>query len=117
MSNGVVGLYTMDCRTNGETAEDEEHSDASSDDVYYDCDEGPLLQKPSIIRWSSELELECCDESECQIISLCSLLDSAPATPSTAADAALLVMVFHGDFSPEHPADSKTTDSKTFKCE
>ncbi|KIH52017.1 phosphatidylinositol transfer protein, partial [Ancylostoma duodenale] len=47
---------------NDDAAED---SDASSDDVYFDCSDGSSLNhKPSIIRWSSELELEIVDERE-----------------------------------------------------
>ncbi|ETN80436.1 phosphatidylinositol transfer protein, partial [Necator americanus] len=46
-----------------EADENVEDSDASSDDVYFDCSDGSSLRhKPSIIRWSSELELEVVDE-------------------------------------------------------
>uniref|UniRef100_A0A8R1E7A4 Phosphatidylinositol transfer protein N-terminal domain-containing protein n=1 Tax=Caenorhabditis japonica TaxID=281687 RepID=A0A8R1E7A4_CAEJA len=82
----------------------DENGDATSDDLYFDCSDTPEpTQKPSIIRWSSELELEVQDEN------------SPPLTPHNgAADTALLIMVFHGDFSPDNPADSKTTDTDTF---
>ena len=45
-----------------------EESDASSSDMYFDCSDGSSLKhKPSIIRWSSELELEIVDERESSI--------------------------------------------------
>uniref|UniRef100_A0A1I7UHY6 CASPASE_P20 domain-containing protein n=1 Tax=Caenorhabditis tropicalis TaxID=1561998 RepID=A0A1I7UHY6_9PELO len=90
---------------NGENDTDEDEGDAVSDDLYFDCcDTSPIqTQKPSIIRWSSELELEIQDDN------------SPPLTPHNGStDIALLIMVFHGDFSPENPADSKTTDTNTF---
>uniref|UniRef100_A0A1I7XSK6 DDHD domain-containing protein n=1 Tax=Heterorhabditis bacteriophora TaxID=37862 RepID=A0A1I7XSK6_HETBA len=88
--------------SNDEVVDD---SDTSSDDLYFDCTDSspPHSSKPSIIRWSSELELEIADEN------------SPPLTPHTSEEAALLIMVFHGDFSPEKPADSKTTDTNTFR--
>ncbi|CAB3403291.1 unnamed protein product [Caenorhabditis bovis] len=89
-----------------EEKDSDDDEDASSGDVYFDCCDSPpppTASKPSIIRWSSELELEIQDEN------------SPPLTPHNAnADAALLIMVFHGDFSPDNPADSKTTDTNTF---
>ncbi|KJH44553.1 phosphatidylinositol transfer protein [Dictyocaulus viviparus] len=80
-------------------------SDVSSDDLYFDCSDGGLTQnhKPSIIRWSSELELEIVDEH------------SPPPTPCGRSTAALLIMVFHGEFSPDNPVDSKTNDTNTFR--
>ncbi|KAF8358291.1 pitp-1 [Pristionchus pacificus] len=80
----------------------EESDDASSDDLYFDCMDGSPEQssKPSIIRWSSELLLD---------------NDSPPSTPFSKRQAALLVLVFHGDFNPEGPADTKTTDTNTFR--
>ncbi|CAL2037074.1 unnamed protein product [Caenorhabditis brenneri] len=87
-----------------DTDEDDD-GDAVSDDLYFDCcDTSPIpTQKPSIIRWSSELELEIQDDN------------SPPLTPHNGStDIALLIMVFHGDFSPDNPADSKTTDTNTF---
>ncbi|KAJ1374145.1 LNS2 (Lipin/Ned1/Smp2) [Parelaphostrongylus tenuis] len=79
-------------------------SDASSDDVYFDCNDGSTQKhKPSIIRWSSELELETVDEH------------SPPPTPYETRAAALLIMVFHGEFCPDNPLDSKTNDTNTFK--
>ncbi|RCN25126.1 hypothetical protein ANCCAN_29164, partial [Ancylostoma caninum] len=90
-----------DFSRNDDAAED---SDASSDDVYFDCSDGSSLNhKPSIIRWSSELELEIVDEH------------SPPLTPHGATSAALLVMVFHGEFCPDNPADTKATDTTTFR--
>lgn len=49
-----------------EDNESDDDGDAVSDDLYFDaCDTYPMTtQKPSIIRWSSELELEIQDESE-----------------------------------------------------
>ncbi|CAI5445087.1 unnamed protein product [Caenorhabditis angaria] len=88
-------------------SEEDDGADAVSDDLYFDCTDGspPPTQKPSIIRWSSELELEIQGDGEM----------SPPLTPANAVkDAALLIIVFHGDFAPENPADSKTTDTNTF---
>ncbi|KAK6029546.1 DDHD domain protein, partial [Ostertagia ostertagi] len=85
---------------NDEAAED---SDASSDNLYFDCSDGTSLNhKPSIIRWSSELELEIVDEH------------SPPLTPHGPNGAALLIMVFHGEFSLDNPVDARTNDTNTF---
>ncbi|VDM78555.1 unnamed protein product, partial [Strongylus vulgaris] len=84
-------------------AAEESEDDASSGDIYFDCSDGSSLNhKPSIIRWSSELELEIVDEH------------SPPLTPNAVSSTALLVMVFHGEFCPDNPAD-KATDTTTFK--
>ncbi|VDP29314.1 unnamed protein product [Heligmosomoides polygyrus] len=86
---------------NDETADD---SDASSDDIFFDCSDGSSQShKPSIIRWSSELELEIVDEH------------SPPLTPHAANSAALLVMVFHGDVCADNPTDAKANDTNTFR--
>lgn len=86
---------------NGEVIDD---SDASSDNVYFDCSDGSLLNhKPSIVRWSSEPELEILDEH------------SPPPTPHETGVAALLIMVFHGEFCTDNPIDSKLNDINTFK--
>lgn len=80
-------------------------SDASSD-IFFDCEDADFVSttsKPSFIRWSSELELEIQDDN------------SPPLTPHCGSTAALLVIVFHGDFAPDNPADSKTTDTNTFR--
>ncbi|KAK5972127.1 Phosphatidylinositol transfer protein, partial [Trichostrongylus colubriformis] len=93
-------LSAVMAKENDEATED---SDASSDDLYFDCNDGSSLNhKPSIIRWSSELELEIVDEH------------SPPLTPRPNS-AALLIMVFHGEFCPENPVDAKTNDTNTFR--
>lgn len=105
-----------------DTDDDMDAGDAVSDDLYFDCtDTSPIpTQKPSIIRWSSELELEIQDDSEYQnsekFVKTDKILDSPPLTPHNGStEVALLIMVFHGDFSPDNPADSKTTDTNTFR--
>ncbi|CAI4230432.1 unnamed protein product [Auanema sp. JU1783] len=102
-----AALHLSAVMATGEENKEEDEMDESEedDDLFYDCIEGPSpgSKPPSIIRWSSEVELDHQDEG------------SPPATPSAAAETALLVLVFHGDFSPENPADSKTTDTNTFK--
>ncbi|PAV71775.1 hypothetical protein WR25_10238 isoform A [Diploscapter pachys] len=81
----------------------ENDSDASSDDLYFDCTDmsPPHSAKPTIVRWSSELELV--------------NDDSPPPSPHSGSNTALLIIIFHGDFSPDHPAETKTTDMNTFK--
>ncbi|WKX98484.1 hypothetical protein Q1695_013847 [Nippostrongylus brasiliensis] len=94
-------LSAVMANENDEAVDD---SDASSDDLYFDCSDGSSQNhKPSIIRWSSELELEIVDEH------------SPPLTPYGANGTALLVMVFHGDFCPDNPIDSKANDTNTFR--
>ncbi|XGW16419.1 hypothetical protein V3C99_001689 [Haemonchus contortus] len=93
-------LSAVMAKENDEAAED---SDASSDDLYFDCSDGSSQHhKPSIIRWSSELELEIVDEH------------SPPLTPRPSS-AALLIIVFHGEFGPDNPVDAKTNDTNTFR--
>jgi hypothetical protein len=87
--------------SNNKPQENPGDSDSSSD-VFFDCNDGspPTSNKPSLIRWSSELLV---GEGE-----------SPPSTPKL-PNSSLLVLVFHGDVYPESPADSKTTDSSTLR--
>uniref|UniRef100_A0A914R8P7 Phosphatidylinositol transfer protein N-terminal domain-containing protein n=1 Tax=Panagrolaimus davidi TaxID=227884 RepID=A0A914R8P7_9BILA len=87
--------------SNNKQQENPGDSDSSSD-VFFDCYEGSptTSNKPSLIRWSSELLV---GEGE-----------SPPSTPKL-PNSSLLVLVFHGDVYPESPADSKTTDSSTLR--
>ena len=62
----------------------------SSSEIYYDCvdgEEDEEEEKPSLIRWNSEL--------------LVANSDSPPLTPRCNRNAALVVMLFYGDVSPE----------------
>lgn len=67
---------------------DSDEEDSSSD-IFFDCvdQSPPHTQKPSLIRWSSELLI---GES-----------DSPPATPKPDSSSSLLILVFHGDIYPE----------------
>ncbi|CAJ0579026.1 unnamed protein product, partial [Mesorhabditis spiculigera] len=88
---------------------DGEDSAASSDEEYFDCTDKspPHTHKPSIIRWSSELLLNEVSNHEDE---------SPPLTPFTKGEnAALLILVFHGDFTPEHGHETKATDTNTFR--
>ncbi|VDM29003.1 unnamed protein product [Toxocara canis] len=78
-------------------------SDTSSD-VYFDCIEAPPphSSKPSLIRWSSEL--------------LIADGESPPLTPRPDSNTSLLIIVFHGDVSPELPAEHKMTDVNSLKA-
>ncbi|CAD5221268.1 unnamed protein product [Bursaphelenchus xylophilus] len=78
--------------------------DDNSSDVFFDCcdQSPPCSNKPSLIRWSSELLVGESDESP-------------PHTPRPDPNSSLLILVFHGDIYPESPADSKTTDANTLK--
>uniref|UniRef100_A0A9J2PI88 DDHD domain-containing protein n=1 Tax=Ascaris lumbricoides TaxID=6252 RepID=A0A9J2PI88_ASCLU len=78
-------------------------SDTSSD-VYFDCIEPPSpdSNKPSLIRWSSEL--------------LITDGESPPLTPRPDSNTSLLIIVFHGDISPELPAEHKMTDVNSLKA-
>jgi hypothetical protein len=75
-----------DKKTESTESSDEEDSQT---DIFFDCidQSPPHTQKPSLIRWSSELLI---GES-----------DSPPATPKTDPFSSLLILVFHGDFCPE----------------
>ncbi|CAD6185676.1 unnamed protein product [Caenorhabditis auriculariae] len=105
MLEAEAALHLSAVMANDNQEELEDESDGGSSNEYFDCRDSPPppTSKPSIIRWSSELELEIADEN------------SPPLTPHNMTDAALLILVFHGDFSPENPADSKTTDTNTFR--
>jgi hypothetical protein len=92
MNNGPEKSNTTD-------SDDED----STSEIFFDCiDQSPPgTQKPSLIRWSSEL--------------LVGESDSPPPTPKTDPSSSLLILVFHGDIYPESPADSKTTDSNSLR--
>ncbi|CAD5215318.1 unnamed protein product [Bursaphelenchus okinawaensis] len=84
------------------TDSDDDEKDDNTD-VFFDCfdQSPPNSNKPSLIRWSSELLIGENDESP-------------PHTPRP-DNSSLLILVFHGDIYPESPADSKTTDATTLK--
>uniref|UniRef100_A0A0N5AWW5 DDHD domain-containing protein n=1 Tax=Syphacia muris TaxID=451379 RepID=A0A0N5AWW5_9BILA len=75
----------------------------SSSGVYYDCvDWEDEEEKHSLARWSSEL--------------LAPSTDSPPSTPRCIRSAALLVLFFCADISPEISSDYKPTDVTTLQA-
>ncbi|KAI6201182.1 Protein retinal degeneration B [Aphelenchoides besseyi] len=100
-----AALYLQQVMKGEEKSLDPTDSDEedSTSDIFFDClDQSPShSQKPSLIRWSSELLI---GEGE-----------SPPSTPKPDSTSALLILVFHGDIYPESPADSKTTDANTLR--
>ncbi|KAI6241593.1 DDHD domain-containing protein [Aphelenchoides fujianensis] len=100
-----AALYLQQVMKPGEKSAEPTDSDDedSTSDIFFDCldQSPPHSQKPSLIRWSSEL--------------LIGEGDSPPQTPKPDPSSALLVLVFHGDIYPESPADSKTTDANTLR--
>ncbi|KAI6187910.1 Protein retinal degeneration B [Aphelenchoides besseyi] len=86
-----AALYLQQVMKGEEKSLDPTDSDEedSTSDIFFDClDQSPShSQKPSLIRWSSELLI---GEGE-----------SPPSTPKPDSTSALLILVFHGDIYPE----------------
>uniref|UniRef100_A0AC35TN75 DDHD domain-containing protein n=1 Tax=Rhabditophanes sp. KR3021 TaxID=114890 RepID=A0AC35TN75_9BILA len=96
--------------TNNEKGtEEHEWETSSASDTFYDCPDHfssiSINDKPSLVRWSSELMVAGSSESRTTDIS----------KPSTSIDSSLLILIFHSHVFSDAMTELKASDADTFK--